>query len=313
MKEEKSNPLLEWSIRSFIALSITAIGLFRHIYGTEDATGSLLESGWANSSQLALLEVHLMTMLELTFLVLTIFSRFNKAMLLGYGILGVIYLASLLSSLSNESYLFADLTRLNGWLGIPLVFAVVLFSFTASKRFGGFEKRGPVWLIIALPIVLIGGYSSYYWSAESEFTDLGNPYKVKYSNWDWYWEKVDDQLPEIREQEEYTLCFFSTTCSHCNEAAKRIGVYQKRFSNRQMYAVFFSRAADKEFWSSDSIVQGFLVQNHLKLEYIKMLDYEAVSIADNHFPVIVTMKDGQPVKKYVGEELNAWAFDHLFK
>lgn len=313
MKERSENRWIEWLIRVSIAMSIICFGVLRHLFGLNEVVGNLLESRLAFSSQMAFLEVHLITILELIFVVFILTSKLSKAFLSFSGLLIVIYLLSFLLSLGNESYIGSDLSSINGFTGVVLVFLVALLLVLSSLRWGGFKTRVPIWLKIMISLMLIVGYSSYYLITSNEFTELGGEYDVKYTDWNKYRNKLSQQKPQYASEKDYTLCFFSTSCNHCNEAAKRLSVYRQLFPDKEILLVFFSKVKDVGFWESDEVIEEFLSRNHLELPYLKIKDYEAVSLGGNQFPAVVEMKDGKPYKHFVGPELNAWAFDYLFK
>ncbi|CAG5077889.1 hypothetical protein [Parvicella tangerina] len=313
MSTVKYKLLTEWLIRSGIALSVIAFGVSRHLFGLEESTGSLLESGLASSSQMALLGVHVITLLELIFVAITLTARFNKGYLWLAISLGAFYTLSYFFSWKNTVFLNADLTNVLGLSGCPFVIlCVVLLGFTYGKLKEG-KKVLPSWATIGVIVLLITGYTTYYGDTVSDFKNQGSEYAVKYAKWDVYWEDLEDQQPEFLQESTYTLCFFSTSCSHCAEAARRISVYQKKYPENKLLGVFFAKSADGEFWNSDERVEDFFERTSLKIPFIKMIDYQVVSIADNQFPVIIRMEDKKPQSIYVGAELNAWAFDHLFK
>lgn len=313
MAEIQNTSVIGAVIRVLISVIIIAIGVFRHLYGLEESTGDLLESGLASSSVLALLEVHVITALELVFVVWTIGFRMNIAYLVMSGLILAIYSFSYFLSLGNESYLSVDLTSINGMVGYPLVIVAMLFGVYAAIKLEGLRKWLPSWVGIVIGFGLIAGYASYYFDTIVQFSDQGNEYNVAYAKWGKYWEAVENQQPDFKDESEYTVCFFSTSCSHCNQAAKRIGVYRRKYPEKKVLAVFFGKSADGEFWSSGNEIKKFLERNNLDLPFIKMVDYEAISIADNRFPVMIEMKETKPQSIYVGEEVNAWAFDYLFK
>ncbi len=318
MEGQKNNNLLGWTIRLFVAFTVIGFGVSRHFYGTADATGSLLEAGLSGSSIVALVEVHVITILELIFVVCTLTCKFNRLYLVLAGVLILSYIFSFLAAYGNVSFVNAELGSLNGYSGFPLVILVLLLIIYARIQLKGFKTWAPAWSIWSMSTVLVGGYLSFFFliynakPANQEFNNRGNAYKVANAKWDKYWEAIESQQPEFMDEKDYTICFFSTSCGHCNAAAKRVGVYQELYPEKKVLAVFFAKVKDQEFWKSDEVIDAFFERNHAQLPFIKIKDYEAVSLSSNEFPVIVTLKDKQPEAIYIGNELNAWAFDHLF-
>lgn len=313
MSDEKRIKYAQVFLRLSIALPIVLFGIFRHLFGWEEAAASLLESNMVSSFKAALIVVHITTVLELIFMVWAIFGKLDKFFVGLVGVLFCLYSFSFLTALGNESYPRSDLSSINGLPGYPLAILVLLFTLIGVFKINDNTRVLPVWMMVILPILLIGGYVGYYYSsAVDAFSDRGNDYQVKYANWDKYWNYLGEQQPDFLEEQNYSICFFSASCSHCNAAARLIGVYKRKAPELEILGVFFAKSADQKFWKNDSIVNTFLSRNNLDIPFLKMIDYEAVSIADNQFPVIIEMENKQPKRIYVGSELNVWAFDHLF-
>lgn len=313
MSDEKKIKYAQVFLRLGIVLPVILFGVFRHLFGWEAAAGSLLESGLTSSFKTAFIIIHVTTVLELGFVVWAIFGKLNNYFVGLVGVLFCLYSFSFLIAIGNESYPKADLSSVSGLPGYPLAILVLLFTLIGVFKMNNNTQVLPVWITVILTILLVGGYGGYYYSPTVDaLSDKGNDYEVKYANWDKYWNYLGEQQPDFLEEQNYTVCFFSTSCSHCNDAARLIGVYKRKSPDIKILGVFFAKSADQEFWENDSVVNVFLTRNNLKIPFLKMIDYEAVSIADNQFPVIVEMENKQPGRIYVGSELNAWAFDHLF-
>lgn len=313
MVTEKENNLLMVSIRLFVAIGIVSFGVLRHLFGLEESSGALLESGLAGSSQGALILIHLLTLLEFGFVVWTLTGKLTKYYSVLFGVIFIIYTLSFFLSIGNERYLNASLTSLSeGFWGYPIAVMILLFVILTQVKLGKIKPITPNWVSIVLVIGLWSGYGAYYYPSTDQFLDRGNVYEVKYAKWDRYWELLEESYPEFLDEKNYKVCFFNTSCSHCNDAASRIGVYQKKNPEIKLLAVFFAQSKDVAFWETNDRVEEFLSLNKLDVPFLKMKDYEAVSISSNQFPVIVEMQEKEPVSLYIGGELNAWAFDHLF-
>jgi hypothetical protein len=312
MQQEGENKLIRVAIRMFIAVSVICFGVFRHLYGLNEITGNLLESGMAGTSKMALIEVHAFTILELGFVIWTIFGSLRKPYLVFAGMMFIVYTASFGMALGNDSFPSSDLSAINGMMGFPLVLLMLGAVVYAVIKLKDIKQWMPGWFSMTLTGLLVMGYFIYYMPYFSEFRNEGNGYDVKYANWDYYWDLLPDQQPGFMGKDDYTICFFSTTCSHCNEAANRLGVYLEKYPSEDVLLIFFGQSADQAFWENDDVISDFLVRNNVDLPYLKMKDYEAISISDNMFPVMITLEGKQPTEIFVGGEVNAWAFDYLF-
>lgn len=312
MTEDVKNRNINIGVRILLFSSVFLFGLSRHLFGWEEAAGSLLESHMVPSLEAAIILIHVTTIMELIFAIWVITAKLNKYFAFFGMLLATIYSVSFLTALGNESFVGADLTSIQGYMGYPLV-VISIFISLFFLRNGSENKRWvPKWIVAVLMVAAPIGYLSYFSSTFSDFKYQGSSYNVKYAHWEPYWTILEEEHPEFIGKKEYVLCFFNTGCSHCNEAARLIGAYRMNYPNVELLGVFFGKSADDEFWSTETKIEEFLDRNNLDIPYIKMKDYEAVSISDNHFPVMIQMVNEKPSHIYVGMAINAWAFDHLF-
>lgn len=312
MTEDIKYRIWSISIRVLLFVSVFLFGLFRHLFGWEEAAGSLLESHMVPSLEAAIILIHITTILELIFAVWVITAKLNKYFAFLAIFLATIYSVSFVTSLGNVTFINADLTSVDGYMGYPLVLVALVLSIVVLRKDRENRRWAPKWLVSGLMIALPMGYLTYYIPSFSQFENQGSTYEVKYANWEPYWSIIGEKQPEFDTDREYLIGFFNTSCSHCNQAARLIGAYQRMNSSFNLIGVFFGKSADSEFWEQDDRVLEFLDRNNLEIPYVKMVDYQAISISDNHFPVIIKMINKKPSHIYIGDEVNAWAFDHLF-
>lgn len=315
MENKNNNYLQNWMIRIFAGCTLVVILLSRHLFGTEEAVGSLFESGLANGWQMAMIEMHLLSLLEIVLFISLFFGRLNTFMWSSIGLLLLTYILSFLFSKSNELYPNSSLVSVfdNDYLGalLSLTLLTVLVGYRNVLK-QKLLKISSFWVILPF----FGLLTLYVWGNSRDFDDFNwepNSYQEKYANWMPFNDSLVINHPDFLENQNYTLVFFSVTCSHCNESARRLGVYQEKNEIDDVMIVFFGKASDSDFWSDAGPVKEFVDRNKLSLPYIKLIDYQAVSLAGVEFPVVIEMEDNVPVSISIGSEFNAAGFDEKFR
>jgi len=104
--------------------------------------------------------------------------------------------------------------------------------------------------------------------------------------------KVRDTEARIEKNEELLLCFFSTTCTHCTNAAKRVAIAATQRKLVQIYYVMNGEEAE---------VDSFLLESKSSFPVIIWNDRRFWEWCQGDIPSIFYVKNQRLKKKWVGE------------
>lgn len=276
--------------------------------------GALLEINLGLSGLATVIAQNLVVLLELIVAFVLLLRPFGKSVLIWSSILEVIYLVTFLLGLKNIAFGGFDLTG----LGVPMLgiilsliwWGTIFYLCQRKKVSNRLLKWG--WsalfsVVIFVLYVVLGPLNLL------DFKLLDEPYFDQYANWKPYHQQLEEKYPDFDRKGSYLLVFFNTGCDHCNDAAKKMGVYKRLARKEQkVMAVFFAKKDSEDFWVDDHDIQEFLDRNHLQVPYVKLYDYEAVSIAGVAFPTFIEMKEDKALTYFSGSAFNTKAFDQYF-
>jgi len=136
-----------------------------------------------------------------------------------------------------------------------------------------------------------------------DYQSIKTPYQYRSNDWEIVFSKCKIKSIPI-EQENYLVVFASTSCSHCNELAKTLGVTKRGYaSSRKILLVFPGKEED---------AQAFIQRNKSFFEYIRVTPDQFVKIAGFSFPVVFSLTNKQTDFYWLGSNFSYKAIHEEF-
>lgn len=261
-------------------------------YGIVSFDLRMIEDGFGNWKSIPLFN-RIFVALEIN-IALLILTKWIKRSWLYYALLGLTILYSIdvilgwnnrLSINNNLLFLF------NRFLSISTIPFLIISLFLLRKK--NEQKNSWLSLLIILPFASLPFLMNPIFI--DDFESKSKEYEAIDKNWKVIKNKFSEQKINLNDG-EYLIAFFSTSCKHCNELAKVIGVSKRGFkSNRQILMVFPGNEED---------TKAFIERNQSDFVYIRVTPDEFTKVAGFSFPSLFSLKDGKVEKHWTGNHFS---------
>ena len=189
--------------------------------------------------------------------------------------------------------------NINAWgqIAIRILLSTLLIVLIQPYYKTALSVSRKKWHFISF-IVLFIGLSFIRVPYISDFSDVAVQKEISLEHQKFLTKKFGDDL--LWGQEKKLICFFSTSCPHCFNAARRIGTNLKNGNQISTYIVFPEDQEDIEYFKNETGVSA--------IPHCETTVDEFIAIAGRRMPSIF-MAQGNNFKHWVGANFNYLALD----